>query len=38
MIFWEALQFEAALPQLRTFHMDLHPPTYVQQNIARVDV
>ena len=24
-IFWEALQFQAAMPQLRTFHMDLHP-------------
>ena len=24
-LFWEALQFEATLLQLRTFHMDLHP-------------
>ena len=23
--FWEALQIEGMVPQLRTFHMDLHP-------------
>ena len=26
-IFWEALQFEVAVPQLCTFLIDLHPPT-----------
>jgi hypothetical protein len=31
--FWEALQFEAAVPKLHTFHMDLHPPTHVQLKI-----
>ena len=25
MTFWESLQFEAPVPQLRTFHMDSHP-------------
>ena len=25
--FWEALQFVAAMPQLHTFHLDLHPPS-----------
>ena len=35
---WKPMQFEAAMPQLRTFHMDLHPPTRMQQNIARVNV
>ena len=38
MIFWEALQFEATLPQLHTFHMDLHPPTHVQLKTPMVDV
>ena len=38
MIFGEALQFEAAMPQLHTFYMDLHPPTHVQFEIPAVDV
>ena len=29
-IFREALEFEATVPQLCTFHMDLHPPTHTQ--------
>ena len=37
-IIWEALQFEAAVPQLRTFHIDLHPPTHVQLKIPTIDV
>ena len=37
-IFWEALQFEATVPQLRTYHMDLHPPAHVQLKIPIVDV
>ena len=36
--FWEALQFEAAVPQLHIFHMDLQPPTHVQIKIPMVDV
>ena len=31
--FGEALEFEVVVPQLRTFHMDLHPPTHAQLNI-----
>ena len=26
------------MPQLHTFHMDLHPPTHVQLKISTVDV
>ena len=37
-IFWEALQFEPLVPQLRTFHMDVHPPTHVQLKISTIDV
>ena len=29
-IICEALEIEATMPQLCTFHMDLHPPTHVQ--------
>ena len=29
---------EAAVPQLRTFHMDLHLPTHVQLEIPMLDV
>ena len=32
-IFEDALQLEATLAELRIFHMDLHPPTYVLLNI-----
>ena len=32
-ILGEALQFEAVVPQPRTFHMDLHPPTHVELKI-----
>ena len=35
-IFWESLQFEATMIQLHTFHMDLHPPTHVQNSIFRI--
>jgi hypothetical protein len=28
-------QFEAAVPQLHTFHVDLHPPTHVQLKSPR---
>ena len=38
MIFLKALQFEATVQQLRTFHMDLHPPTHVQLKIPTEDV
>ena len=31
-------KFEVAVPQLRTFHMDLHPPTHVQLRLPTVDV
>ena len=37
-IFGEALQFEAAMPQLRTYHMDLHPSTHVQLGISTINV
>ena len=37
-IFWEALQLGAVMPQLRTFHMDLHPPTHVQLKYPIVNV
>ena len=37
-IFGEALYFEVAVPQLCTFHMDLHPPTNVQLKISAVVV
>ena len=36
--FSEALQFEAVVPRLHTFHMDLHPPTHLQLDIPMVDV
>ena len=29
LIFCEALQFELVVPQHRTFHMDLNPPTHI---------
>ena len=32
------LQFEATVPQLHTFHMNLHPPTHVQLEIPTVNV
>ena len=35
MIFWKALQFKIAMPQLLTFHMDLHPPTHVQLKTSK---
>ena len=38
MIFGKALQFEVVVPQLHTFHMDLHPPTHVQLKIPMVGV
>jgi hypothetical protein len=38
MIFWEAVQFEAVVPQLRSFHMDLHPPTHVELKLPMGDV
>jgi hypothetical protein len=37
-IFGEASQFEVVVPQLHTFHMNLHPPTHVQLKIPMVDV
>ena len=37
-IFWEALQFEAVVPQLHIFHMDLHLATHVQLKIQAIDV
>ena len=37
-IFWEALQFEEAVPRLHIFHMELHPSTHVQLKIPIVDV
>jgi hypothetical protein len=37
-IFWEALQFEIAVPQLHTFHMDLQPPTHVQLITPMMDI
>ena len=37
-IFLGALQFEATVPKLRTFHMDLHPPTHVKLNISTWNV
>ena len=36
--FWEALQFEAVVPQLCTFHMDLHPQAHVQLKVPTVGV
>ena len=41
MIFWEVLQFETAVAQLhtfRTFHIDLHPPTYAQLKTPTINV
>ena len=37
-IFLKALQFEVAVPQLHTFHIDLHPPTHFQLEIPTIDV
>ena len=37
-IFWEALQYEAMVQHMHTFHMDLHPSTYAQLKIPMVDV
>ena len=36
-LFWEALQFEAMVSHMRTFHMDLHSPIHVQLKIPTVD-
>ena len=36
--FGETLQFEVVVPQLHTFHLNLHPPTHVQLEIPIVDV
>jgi hypothetical protein len=37
-ILGEALRFEAMVPQLRTFHMDLHSPTRVELKIPTTNV
>jgi hypothetical protein len=37
-IFWEALECEAALSQLHTFHIDLHPPTHVRLKFPMANV
>ena len=36
--YWEALQFEVAMSQLRTFNMDLHPQTHLQLKIPVLDI
>jgi hypothetical protein len=36
--FWDVLQMEGLVPQLRTFHMDLDPPKHVQLKIPAIDV
>ena len=33
----EALQFEAVVPQWRTFHIDSYPPTHVQLKTPMID-